>query len=199
MSKFKIGDRVEYLEDGKQIDSGIICNAPEGSSSRTLGKVWAIWDSAPSMPLWCDESEVRLSDKDNPALPSSFKIDVQAYADENNISLEQAHNEIQPWLFEKGYAWSIGPRIYKENEAAFLEMGVETPCCITQVPIDWLSFCTVAEDAREITLSRKVTVELTPSFVESEKPAVEYVELGGKKYIKKELEEALSKIKAVEE
>lgn len=39
-----------------------------------------------------------------------------------------------------------------------------------------------------------------PSFVEA--PAagpVEYVELGGKRYVKADLEEALSKIKAVEE
>ena len=124
---------------------------------------------------------------------ANTKINVQKYAEENGISLEQAHQEIQPWLFEQGYSWCKEVHVRFTNSS---HLYAEEDSVLAYGHNDQFFS---ADDGKEITLSRKVTVELTPSFVEVEEPAVEYVELGGKRYVKSELEEALSKIKAVEE
>ena len=140
-------------------------------------------------PLEC------LTPVEQPFSLSNTKINVQKYADENGITLKQAHEEIQTWLFEQGYSWD-----YTRNKEVHTDCGRFLYCYdCSGVTHDNSAEYFVKHENKEITLSRKMTVEFTPSFVEPEKPSMEYVELGGKKYIKKELEEALSKIKAVEE
>lgn len=154
-------------------------------------KVWVLWDDSGNL-LWTRAENIEPEEKPFPL--TNTKINVQKYADKNGITLKQAHEEIQPWLFEQGCDWGEGDKNISCTFAQWLNVGVLKSYPSTDITWSSSDYYT----AKEITLSRKVAVELTPSFVESEKPAVEYVELGGKRYVKSELEEALSKIKAVE-
>lgn len=100
MSKFKIGDRVKFHieEFPEQDDTGTVCLGPFEVSSDCY---WAKWDSDGSVQ---NASEKRLTLIEYPTkeeLPSSFKIDVQAYADENNISLAMKEEETVEILGKK--------------------------------------------------------------------------------------------------
>ncbi len=111
-------------------------------------------------------------------------INVQKYADMYNLTLEEANNEIQPWLFEQGihhaYPSYKGKVVFTERE--IVEVSMDKPLAITSCHMD--VFCKESYE-QELTLSRKVV--LTPSTSN----LVEYVTINGKQYNKRKLEEAL--------
>ena len=199
----KVGMRVKVGNVSTEYNNYEFNNAVTKSMLRFIGQEFTVGSSS-SLGVYASNSTIVegygfplecLTPVEQPFSLSNTKINVQKYADKNGITLKQAHEEIQPWLFEQGCDWGEGDKNISCTFAQWLNVGVLKIYPSTY--ITWSS--SDYHTAKEITLSRKVTVELTPSFVEVEEPAVEYVELGGKKYIKKELEEALSKIKAVEE
>lgn len=100
-------------------------------------------------------------------------INVQKYADMYNLTLEEAHNEIQPWLFEQGihhaYPSYKGKVVFTERE--IVEVSMDKPLAITSCHMD--VFCKEGYE-QELTLSRKVV--LTPSTSN----LVEYVTINGK-------------------
>lgn len=159
--------------------------------------VWVIWDSDGGKN-WISVKNIEPEVKTEQEFSlKNVKINVQKYADDNGITLAQAHKEVQEWLFGHGYGW---------------EHDLKKCCSINEKYLFTDSFKSgfithnSEEDHfenhrnKEITLQRTVAVTLTPAFVETPvEEVIEYVELGGRKYVKKDLEEALSKIKAVEE
>lgn len=51
-----------------------------------------------------------------------YKINVQEFAINNNISLEKAHELIQPALFKQGYKWTCGNLITnKDSKHLYIE------------------------------------------------------------------------------
>ena len=120
---------------------------------------------------------------DQPSLANT-KIDVQKYADTYGLTLEEAHREIQPWLFEQGCTWASGGNYVNYTSARWIEVGVvrgRPPTDIT-----WSNEGYSA--AKEITLLRNVPVSLSIA------PPEPSVELDGKQYTKTQLLEALAKL-----
>lgn len=115
-------------------------------------------------------------------------IDVEKYARENEISLSDAHEEIQTWLFMEGYEWEEYGATVKFNTTRFLELNMETPYCITWWDQDFDS----DNYEEELMFTRQVT--LAPFYNKIDK--TEYVEFNGKQYDKKKLEEALAMIES---
>lgn len=199
----KVGMRVKVGNVSTEYNNYEFNNTVTKSMLRFIGQEFTV-GSSNSLGVYASNSTIVdgygfpwecLTPVEQPFPLANTKINVQKYADKNGITLKQAHEEIQPWLFEQGYSWN-----YTGSKEVHTDRGRFLYCYdCSGVTHDDSAEYFVEHANKEITLSRKVTVELTPSFVESEKPAVEYVELGGKKYIKKELEEVLSKINAVEE
>lgn len=176
----KVGDKVLYQCNG-EIDIGVVTEV--GASI-----VWAKWEgsglrqySSPELLSLIEAAKFPLA---------NTKINVQKYADDNGLTLSAAHKEVQEWLFGQGYEWCFNKKEVSFTHGKWLEMGIDSSSGIT-----WADDGEEAMgDCKEITLQRTVAVTLTPSFVEE---AVEYVELGGRKYVKADLEEALSKIRPV--
>ena len=123
---------------------------------------------------------------------ANTKINVQKYADDNGITLAQAHEEVQEWLFGQGYEWFSGGKQVVCEFAKWVEIGTCGGCYTVQMT--WSSDGIAS--AKEITLQRTAVVTLTPSFVEEEAPVVE---LNGKQYRKADLEAALAKLTPVGE
>jgi hypothetical protein len=189
MSKFKIGDRVKFhMEECPEYDdTGTVC---EGPHEVTDAYCWINWDKGGDIQY---SAECYLTMIESPAkeeLPSSFKIDVQAYADENNISLEQAHNEIQPWLFENGFVWENRKSLpqkevmYEHATYLFCSSGVITFWSVTD-------YFEVRSTQKQIFLSRNVSVSLSGKEEET-------VEILGKKYRKSDVENAMKNVKEKE-
>ena len=183
MHKFKIGDRVKFhMEEYPEYDdTGTVC---EGLYEVTDAYYWVNWDKGGDIQY---SAECYLTLIESPAkeeLPSSFKIDVQAYANENNISLEQAHNEIQPWLFEQGYTHSWRKVVSGENLAYLICKSDGN----IQTSDDKLVFSFNRMWVKQIFLSRNVSVSL--SWKEEET-----IEILGKKYLKSDVEDAMKNVK----
>jgi hypothetical protein len=117
-------------------------------------------------------------------------INVAKYANENALTLEQAHNEIQPFLFALGYNWACKGYHNKVvlTYAEYLEMHMEKDWVITQCSSD--SF-TESDYDYEWELKRKVNLSYVHRAITSVK---EYVEFNGKQYEKTKLEQALKLI-----
>ena len=189
MSKFKIGDRVKFHMDGypREDDTGTVCL---GAYEVSPGYYWVKWDGDGEVQQSSEMCLTLIESPDTEALPPSFKIDVQAYADENNISLEQAHNEIQPWLFEQGCEW-----YYKATEAQYKTQPYILFNCGR---LNYLSYSS-DEDLFNITLAsvkriflfRNVSVSLSGKEEET-------VEILGKKYLKSDVENAMKNVKEKE-
>jgi glutaredoxin len=119
---------------------------------------------------------------------SNKKINVKRYADEQGITLEQAHQEIQGWLFENGCKWISGEKEVSQIDVPYL--FIDTNFDITwSNDAHWFEYQSLK---KELTFTTERSVKLTPVLVE---PPVETIELNGKKYDKKELEKALQHIK----
>lgn len=188
MSKFKIGDRVKFHMEGRDHldDVGTVCL---GMCQLEDGYTWVHWDYDGEIVSAGDEFLTLIEPSRTQELLSSFKIDVQAYADENNISLEQAHNEIQPWLFENEFTWS------SLNNTGRLVRCIGNPYLfcdkhnITHGNVSY--YFNVQSTHKQIFLSRNVSVSLS---VKEE----EIVEIMGKKYRKGDVENALKNIEEKE-
>lgn len=124
---------------------------------------------------------------------SNTKINVQKYADTYGITLQQAHEEIQPLLFARGLIWGCDKKnnvSYTTSSLLFCNSWCDNLLTHTddEYHFDKHRF-------PEITFSRvQAAPVLTPSFVEAER---EIVELGGKKYYKEDLAKALENIKEI--
>lgn len=121
-------------------------------------------------------------------------INVAKYANEHHLSLGQAHNELQPFLFALGYNWAC--KGYHNRVVLtyveYLEMHMEKDWVITQCSSD--SF-TESDYDYEWELKRKVNLSYVHRAITSAK---EYVEFNGKKYEKDKLEQALKLIEGDE-
>jgi len=117
-------------------------------------------------------------------------INVAKYANEHNLSLDQAHNEIQPFLFALGYNWACKGYHNKVilTYVEYLEMHMDKDWVITRCSSD--SF-TESDYDYEWELKRKVNLSYVHRAITSAK---EYVEFNGKQYEKAKLEQALKLI-----
>ncbi len=118
---------------------------------------------------------------------TKYFINVAAYAKENNITLKQAHEEIQPWLFGQEYIfWELYKDAVMFTYADYLEINYEHSGIIT-----WAYEDCINDNGKEIVLERlvKTEIKLTPTIIEEE-----LVEFNGKQYSKAKLEKALKLI-----
>ena len=125
---------------------------------------------------------------------NKYFINVVKYANDNGLSLEQAHEEIQSELFKDDYNWECKGYHNKVvlTFAEYLELQMEKPHCITQCSGE--SF-TESDYDFEITFDRSVNLGWNIDRVET---TPEYVEFNGKQYDKKKLEQALKLIEGDE-
>lgn len=113
------------------------------------------------------------------------KINVKAYAEKNRITLEKSYEEIQEWLFERGYNWNrntLATNVMSVHASYLYVRGEEL-----LYGNDEHRFY-VETTEKEITFSRQIT--LSPSYVEEE-----LVEFDGKKYNKREFLFAIANVK----
>ena len=125
---------------------------------------------------------------------NKYFINVVKYANDNGLSLEQAHEEIQLNLFNDVYNWECKGYHNKVvlTFAEYLELNMEEPNCITQCSSE--SF-TESDYDFEVTFDRNVNLVWNIDRVET---TPEYVEFNGKQYDKKKLEQALKLIEGDE-
>jgi hypothetical protein len=118
-------------------------------------------------------------------------INVTKYANENALTLEQAHKEIQPFLFARGYNWACKGYHNKVilTDVEYLEMHMDKDWVITRCSSD--SF-TESDYDYEWEIKRKVNLSYVHRAIASAK---EYVEFNSKQYEKAKLEQALKLIK----
>ena len=194
--KFKVGSKVvaicgsDYVRKG---DHGVVV-------SKCSDGYWVKWDN----PLQtCSDNCWHIAPEDIQRLATSVqkfsltntKINVQKYADDNGLTLATACKEIQEWLFAQGYDWRSNKKEVLTRVFNYIFTDSFAASELTHID---------AEDNfenhrnKEITLQRTVAVTLTPSFVEPVAESVEYVELGGKLYVKTDVYAALSSIVAIE-
>lgn len=118
---------------------------------------------------------------------NKYFINVAKYANDNGLSLEQAHKEIQSELFKDGYNWKHPSYQNKVvlTFAEYLELQMEERHRITQCSSETF---TESDYDFEITFARNVNLEWSMDRVET---TPEYVEFNGKQYDKQKLEQAL--------
>lgn len=117
------------------------------------------------------------------------KINVQAYAEQYKISLEEAHKEIQQYLFDNGCLW-----IGEVTTHSMFGLGANY-LFVEDNKITHESWSEIWEkqNIQEVTFSRNIS--LTPQLVS---PVPVFVECNGKKYDKKLFEKAIDGLEAVE-
>lgn len=191
--KFKEGDAVTLTA---QYPDGDNHNFTRGSLK--LGEKYTIStvDADCSSVDWCAGtfvyglqdtdyivSEPMLSPAEQVNQLDNTKIDVNAYAVEHGITLEQAHNEIQPWLFENGGLWcSCGDKV--TNTHGFYLYTYPDKELTYGTELD-----TFQRDSRkQIFINRNVNVELTI------KPETAKIEINGKTYLKDDVLKAISQL-----
>ena len=122
-------------------------------------------------------------------------IDVAKYANTYGLTLEQAHEEIQPMLFECGYNWEYSPhdREVSLTYSEYLEVNMDREAVITQCPSELF---TESDYDVEWVLKRNI------EFVYEYRNIIhehEYVEINGKRYDKSKLEKALAMLEEADE
>lgn len=119
-------------------------------------------------------------------------IDVTKYANKYGLTLEQAHNEIQPMLFDLNYDWQGINYHHKVSLvfADYLELNMDKEGRITQCPKETFE---QSDYDQELIFNR--TVNLTCEARDN----TEYVEFNGKQYDKHKLEQALKLIEEGEQ
>jgi hypothetical protein len=111
-----------------------------------------------------------------------LEFDVAAHAAEWNVPHEEASKRIQEFLFENGFGWFTAINVVQHIDKPFLQVNVNGPNSITQ---DYERYERAAPATLTATTTYSVSIDV---------PTIEYVEIGGKKYEKKKLEEALKLI-----
>jgi len=106
------------------------------------------------------------------------KIDVQEYATRYGVTLEQANNEIQPWLFEQGYSWTCQPHEVQYTYAAFIYVYKDK-----HMSYDAGAYHFDNHTNKQIFLERNIvlTVRSTPDIIE----------IDGRKYVKEDVMKAI--------
>lgn len=179
------------LEDVK-VGMAVIHSYPGGEDKGVVTqidgmKVWAKWSNGAEQYVSAQSIEPEHVPIQQPSLANT-KIDVQKYADKYGLTLEGAHQEIQPWLFERECNWSSGGNYVNCTFARWIEVGVLERCSPTAITWSSEGYST----AKEITLQRTISVSL--SIAPTESHPEHSVELDGKQYTKAQLLEALAKL-----
>lgn len=122
-------------------------------------------------------------------------IDVTRYANTYGLTLKQAHEEIQPMLFECGYNWAYPPydREVSLTYAEYLELNMDKELAITQCSSE-----TFAESDYDIEWVLKRNIEFVYEY-RNIIHETEYVEINGKRYDKSKLEKALAMLEEADE
>lgn len=139
---------------------------------------------------WARDFEFVSSEQ--PQFEGKHYINVKAYAEKYGITLDKAHEEIQPKLFEMGYSWWKNSKevfYAKASPSHYIDLNYCNDKEITHSTVR--SY--IHDTMTEIIIEREEEVKI--SFSVKEAP-IEYVELNGKQYEKAKLEQAL---KLVEE
>lgn len=189
MSKFKVGDKVRCINgtgSGLKLVSGCEYIVEEcdshGISLCGVPITHCFWytdrfELVEEAPVDAKQPTFDLRDT---------KINVKAYAEKNGITLENAHKEIQSWLFENGASWDVYPEHGIRNDEAEALFVNRFLSLSYYYEVDLTFYAMYTE--KEITMSRQVV--LTPSYVEEE-----FVEFGGKMYNKREFLSAIANVK----
>ena len=122
-------------------------------------------------------------------------IDVTKYANNYGLTLKQAHEEIQPMLFECGYNWASHSynRKVSLTYSEYLELNMDKEMTITQTNSE-----TFIESDYDVEWVLKRNIE----FVYEYRNIIhepEYVEFNGKSYDKSKLEKALAMLEEADE
>lgn len=144
--------------------------------------VWVRWSEG---HWWIDAEEIEPEHvpTQQPSLANT-KIDVQKYADTYGLTLDEAHREIQPWLFAQGCNWqAFGAEI---NLVSKPQLYLDKNYHITQTNDEYHFYH--GSSHKEITLLRNVSVSLSIA------PTEPSVEIDGKQYTKAQLLDALAKL-----
>ena len=114
-------------------------------------------------------------------------IDVQAYAKKYSLTLEQAHEEIQPMLFDLNYDWQGINYHHKVSLvfADYLELNMDKEGRITQCP---------KETFEQSDYDQELVFNRTVNLAFEIRNKTEYIEFNGKQYDKRKLEQALKLI-----
>lgn len=122
-------------------------------------------------------------------------IDVAKYANNYGLTLKQAHEEIQPMLFECGYNWASPSYDQKVSltHAEYLELNIEKELAITQCSSE-----TFAESDYDVEWVLKRNIDFVYEYRNiTHEP--EYVKINGKSYDKSKLEKALAMLEEADE
>ena len=122
-------------------------------------------------------------------------IDVAKYANNYGLTLKQAHEEIQPMLFECGYNWAYPSYDRKVSLSCYgyLELNMDKEMVITQCPSE-----TFTDSDYDVEWVLKRNIE----FVYEYRNIIhdpKYVEINGKRYDKSKLEQALAMLEEADE
>ena len=122
-------------------------------------------------------------------------IDVTKYANNYGLTMKQAHEEIQPMLFECGYNWGYSPydRKVSLTYAEYLELNMGTDLTITQCSSE-----TFTESDYDVEWVLKRNIEFVYEYRNIIREH-EYVEINGKSYDKSKLGKVLAMLEEAEE
>ena len=122
-------------------------------------------------------------------------IDVTKYANNYGLTLKQAHEEIQPVLFECGYNWAYSShdREVSLTSSEYLELNMDKEMVITQCPSDLFT-----ESDYDVKWALKRNIEFVYEYRNITREP-EYVEINGKSYDKSKLEKALALLEEADE
>lgn len=186
MQNFKVGDKLickcndrcgvklgEIVTIIKESDGYITYKSPEGEFG---------WDS---QWVWPDDFELYKENNVELNKTDKYYIDVAKYAENNCISIQQASEEIQRWLFTQGYYWKEGGSTVTEENYNYLCLNSWSQGHITHTNHE---DDVINRGKTEFCLNRKCNVELSLQIEE------ETIEFNGKRYSKSKLEQALKLI-----
>lgn len=122
-------------------------------------------------------------------------IDVAKYANDYGLTLDQAHEEIQPMLFECGYNWAHPSYDRKVSLTCseYLELNMDREMTITQTRSE-----TFIESDYDVEWVLKRNIEFV-YYYRNITHEPEYVKINGKSYDKSKLEKALAMLEEADE
>jgi len=138
---------------------------------------------------WVITPEQDESPDSSTALPEKWKINVEDFAKENDITLEDAHTIVQKWLFSQGLSWndSYNPQEVKYMSTKFItNTYLDTGQTSEGILYGHQSF------KRNLATEVKLKLKLDVSIASIVTP-IETIEYNGLKYNKQAFEEAIRK------
>lgn len=136
---------------------------------------------------WVITPEQDESRDSSTALPEKWKINVEDFAKENDITLEDAHTIVQQWLFSQGLSWNgiYKPRDVKYTGTKFI---TNTYLGTDQTSENMLHGYQGFERNQATEVKLKLDVSITSIVT-----PIETIEYNGLKYNKQAFEEAIRK------